>query len=147
MSSYVWWAAQQVARQGSTWVASHPAEASLVGVALGNPATRGFTIDVLKSVTWRSLQFQGRVARDIASAAARRSAVARNIGSGLRWTGQILMRNPITTIAAAYLALGTTAIALSQDADPRIQEAQVRATSQSIGGTGQPGLGGFSFGF
>ncbi|GAG93832.1 unnamed protein product [marine sediment metagenome] len=41
------------------------------------------------------------------------------------------------------MALGTTAIALSQDADPRIQEAQVRATSQAIGGTGQPGLGGF----
>ena len=147
MSSYVWWAAQQVARQGSTWVASHPAEASLVGVALGNPATRGFTIDVLKSVTWRSMQFQGRVAKDIATAAAQRSAIARNIGAGLRWTGRILLRNPVTTIGTAYLALGATSIALSQDEDPRIQEAQVRATSQSIGGTGQPGLGGFNFGF
>lgn len=147
MSSYVWWAAQQVARQGSTWVASHPAEASLVGVALGNPATRGFTIDVLKSVTWRSLQFQGRVAQDIARAAARRSAIARNIGSGLRWTGRVALRNPVTTIAAVYLALGATAIALSQDEDPRIQEAQTRSTSQGISGTGQPSLGGFDFGF
>ena len=141
MSSYVWWAAQQVARQGSTWVASHPAEASLVGVALGNPATRGFTVDILKSVTWRSVQYSGILARDIASAAARRSVIARNIGAGLRWTGRILMRNPITTIAAAYLTLGTTAILMSQDEDPLTQELQTKGTSSGIGGTGQPSLG------
>lgn len=147
MNSYLWWAAQQVARSGSTWVASHPAEASLIGVGLGNPATRGFTWDIVKSVVWRSTQFTGRVTADVARAAAARSTVARNIGQGARWIGGWITRHPITTIGTVYLATGATAIALSQDEDPRTQEAKVRATSQSIGGTGQPGLGGFSFGF
>ena len=141
MSSYVWWVAQQIARQTSTWVASHPAEASLIGVGIANPATRGFTIDVLKSVAWRTTQMTGRLTLDIAKAATARSPVAARIGGYGRTAWNIATKNPILTVVAIDVAAATTAIVLAQHEDPATEATQVRSTGFSFGGLGGWGIG------
>lgn len=141
MSSYLWWAAQQVARQTSTWVATHPAESSLIGVGLANPATRGFTKDVLKSVAWRTTQMTGRITMDIGKSMAARSTVVRTSTNYLSRFGQFLARNPVATIVAIDIAAATTAIALAQDEDPATESTQVRSTGFSFGGLGTWGIG------
>jgi len=141
MPSYVSWIAMQVARQGSVWVATHPAESSLIGVGLLHPGTRGFTIDVVRSVGWRGLQFSGRVAADVTKAAIRHSPVAARSANYLSRFGQFLARHPLATVIAIDIAAATTAIALSQDEDPATESVQVRSTGFAIGGTGGWGIG------
>ena len=84
MSSLVWWMAQQVTRQAFATAAANPAETSLAFVLLANPNTRGFTVDVLKSVFWRGAQMSGRIALDVGKSAVARSTVAARLS---RWAG------------------------------------------------------------
>ena len=139
MSSYLWWAANQAARISSTWVASHPAEASLIGVGLANAATRGFTWDVLKSVAWRTSQMTGRIALDIGKSAIKRSTLAGGVWSYTKRVAQYLSRHPVATVVALDIAAATTAIALAKDEDPRTESIQMRSTSHGLSGTGAGG--------
>lgn len=141
MASYLTWIAMQVARSSSQWVATHPAESSLIGVGILHPGTRGFTLDVVKSVGWRSMQFTGRVGVDIAKSAAKHSPIVKTASTYLSRFGQFLGRHPIGTIIAIDLAAATTAIALAQHEDPATESVQVRSTGFSLGGLGGWGIG------
>ena len=143
MSSYIWWAAQQVARHTSVWVAAHPTESSLIGVGLANAKTRGFVWDVIKATAWRTIQFKGRLTADIARAAAARSTIIRNTASVFTSMGRFIARHPVAAVAVGYTTGAATAIALAKDPDPLTEQLQMRGTSSGIGGTGQPNLGSF----
>jgi hypothetical protein len=143
MTSLVWWTAQQIVRTTSQWASDNPAAASLLFVGLQNPKTRGFVVDVIKSVMWRGLRFKGGVIKDIGRSLGARSTVARNTGSAFRSLGRFISRHPVATVAVAYVTLGATSIALAKDADPLTEELQMKGTSSGIGGTGQPNLGSY----
>ena len=145
MSSLVWWVAQQLAKQAFVKAAENPGWTSLGFVLLANPATRGFTSDIIKATVWRSLQFSGRLTGDVARAAASRSTTAAAIGKGGRAVGRFIGRHPVGAVTASYLTLGATSIILAQDEDPLTESQQVRSVSPGIGGTGQPGLGTWSW--
>lgn len=142
MSSLVWWTAQQLTRQFVSKAAENPGWTSLGFVLLANPATRGFTLDIIKATAWRSLQFSGRLTLDVARAAAARSSTAAAIQRTSLNVARFAGRHPVATTATLYLAGATTAIALAQDEDPATERAQVTATSHGIGNPGLwPGIG------
>lgn len=144
MSSFVWWMAQQATRETVSWAAKNPAETSLGFLLLANPATRGFTLDILRSLGWRSLQFSGRVSMDVARAAATRSSTMATLG---RWGSNVwafVKRHPVGTVVAIDAVAAATAIRLAQHEDTLTQQVQVRSVSQGIGSTGQPSLGSWS---
>ena len=142
MSSLIWWSAQQLTRTFVSKAAENPGWTSLGFVLLANPATRGFTWDIIKAPTWRSIQFSGRLTMDVWRAGVSRSstiaAIQRTALNVARFSG----RHPLATTATLYLAGATTAIALAQDEDPATEKAQVTATSHAIGNPGLwPGIG------
>lgn len=141
MASLLWWGAQQITREIFSTAAKNPAETSLAFVLVANPATRGFALDVMKSMMWRSTQMTGRIALDVGRAAAARSTTAARIGSYGRTAGQFIKRHPIGTVAAINLAASATAIALAQDEDPATESTRVRSTGFSFGGLGSWGIG------
>lgn len=147
MSSLVWWGAQQIVRETFSFAAKNPAETSLAFVLIANPATRGWALDVMRAMTWRTMQMTGRLTLDIGRATVARSTTARAVWNILRGGGRVVTRHPILASAAAYSALAATAVALAQDEDPLTEQLQVKGTSTGIGGTGQPSLGSYSFGF
>ena len=75
MSSYLWWIGTQVAGKTSSWVAANPAEASLIAAALANPATRKFTLDVLKIVVRENIRSWANITRGIGQSLVNRSTV------------------------------------------------------------------------
>jgi hypothetical protein len=145
VSSLIWWGAQQLAKQAFVKAAENPGWTSLGFVLVANPATRGFTLDIIKATLWRSAQFTGRLTLDVARAAAARSSTAAAIQSAgtnvLRFAG----RHPVATVATLYISGAATSIALAQDPDPLTEQVQVKGVSQGLGGTGQPGVGSWSW--
>jgi len=145
MTALIRWISIQGASRVSTWVASHPGESTLIAAGLANPATRGIVWDTLKSLGWRSAQFAGRVGADVGVSAVARSSKASWLWSQTQKLGRMAARHPVVTTAVVYATLATASIALAQDEDPRTQQSQTRAVSQGIGGTGQPGIGSWSW--
>jgi hypothetical protein len=126
------------------WVAANPEKVALYGIAFYYE--RQLTVNITKGaigVFARSIVggTGPGIIRTTASALATRWPLLR---TGFEGVKGIVKKHPVAIVGAAYLATAGTAIVLAQDEDARIQEAQVRATSQGIGGTGQPGLGGYS---
>lgn len=143
MTSLLWWSAQQLTRTFVSKAAENPGWTSLGFVLLANPATRGFTMDILRATLWRSAQFSGNLLIDVGKASVRRSSTAASIQAGVRNVARFAGRHPVATVAVAYLSLGATSIALAQDPDPLTEKVQVRSVSQGIGGTGLPGIGSY----
>lgn len=107
MSSYVWWVGEQLAKSTSTWVAANPAEASLIAAALANPATRGFTLDVLRVVARETGRSWLNISRGVISSAASRSTMAARLGAWLSRARLLVVNNPITAVGTSLVVVGT----------------------------------------
>ena len=73
MSSYIWWAANQIAGKSITWVGTHPAEATFITAALANKATRGIALDVLKIVIKENVRSWTNITKGVGQSLVNRS--------------------------------------------------------------------------
>lgn len=116
MSGYLWWLAEQGAGTVFGWVGRNPEAASLIGVGLASPATRGFTMDLVKVVGKESIRSSINIMRGIGGSLIQRSSAAGKAWAGLRASGRWLSRggsylvrsNPLF-IPAALAVAGTVA--------------------------------------
>jgi hypothetical protein len=134
LSTYLWWAGNQVASKTFGWVAANPAEASLITAALANPATRKFTMDIIKLVVKENIRSWANITRGIGSSLMNRSTkISRGVtavGKAAKWVRAAIVANPIT--AAVTVATGAAAGYV--------------ATADQHGGVVGPLMGGSGFG-
>lgn len=135
MSSYLWWAANQLGQASIGFFARHPVEVSLAFTALANRATRGFAWRVIDGAIWNTGRYMWANIVTVSRAAAAESRIARGIGT----IGQIIVRNPVTSIIVADVASAATAIALAKHEDPLTEQIQMISTSHGLSGSGAGG--------
>ncbi len=136
MSGYLWWIAEQGAGTVFGWVGRNPEAASLIGVGLASPATRGFTMDLIKVVGKESIRSSIAVSRGIAgsliqrsSAAARAWGVVRASGAWLARGGSYIIRTNPLLVPVAMAMAGT-----------RTQHNLRTEHGAGVRGTGSPGV-------
>lgn len=116
MSGYLWWVAEQGAGTLFGWVSRNPEAASLIGVGLASPATRGFTLDLMKIVGKESIRSTLAISRGIGGSLVQRSPFAARAWGAVRSSGQWVARggsylvrsNPLF-IPVALATMGTIA--------------------------------------
>jgi hypothetical protein len=131
LSTYLWWAGNQVAGRAFGWVAANPAEASLITAALANPATRKFTMDVLKIVVKENIRSWANISRGIGSSLINRSTWAARANAAVRTAlssaRTFIAANPVTILATLAVA-GTVA----QTSGTYGQDAGIRGSPGSV---------------
>lgn len=105
--------AEQVSGQLFGWVSRNPEAASLIGVGLASPGTRGFTVDVGKIVAKETIKSTVNITKGIGTSLVSRSNFLSNLVRGssraLAQAGQYVTRtNPILIPAALAVAGSVT---------------------------------------